>query len=554
MAHIALYRKYRSQTFEDLVGQEHVVKTLQNAVNRDSIHHAFLFTGPRGTGKTSSARLLAKALNCEKGPTGSPCGTCHICEAIAGGSCMDVIEMDAASEAGVDEVRERIVEVVDYRPTMCRYKVYIVDEVHDLSPKAFDALLKTIEEPPGHVVFVLATTELHKVPPTIQSRCQKFTFNRATMADLTGRLEYVLKAEGKEFEKGAVLAIARMADGGYRDALSLLEQAIVTTDGALTLEHVVEQLGLIREEQVDGLIMATHTGDGAKILASVDEIYASGRDARSILEAMLTRLAYLTRAAYGVEIGAAADAAQEAALRATASQLGPQGLLSLREAIAGSLKDVRDVSLPKLFLESMLLNVRNRLDAISDAPPPVQQPVRQVKAATPEATPVVKEAPITPTPQAEPKVEAVAAVQLPESLSDDPKIRSATRIWKEVVAHFAATSKAAAAKLGTTKVTEVSDGKVIICFSSQMFKDSITGNLKALALIREQWANRGGTELGDLTFSVASNGGGGKGGGEYGGATVMGGPDGPVGMAPAVELPLEGQRLQDAVEQKFEGL
>ncbi|MBX3096695.1 MAG: DNA polymerase III subunit gamma/tau, partial [Fimbriimonadaceae bacterium] len=190
---MALYRKYRSQTFDDLVGQEHVIRTLRNAIEQNRLSHAFLFTGPRGTGKTSTARLLAKALNCTDGPSANPSEDDPICQEIANGSCMDVVELDAASESGIEEIRTKVIDAAEYRPSYCRFKIFIIDEVHDLSSKAFDSLLKTIEEPPDHVFFILATTEYHKVPPTIRSRCQRFDFHRGSVESLTKRLEYVAK-------------------------------------------------------------------------------------------------------------------------------------------------------------------------------------------------------------------------------------------------------------------------------------------------------------------------------------------------------------------------
>src|SRR3989440_10807440 len=215
MAYIALYRKYRSQSFDELMGQEQVTVTLQNAIRSGRIAHAYLFYGARGCGKTSTARLLARALNCiaQDGPTPEPCGQCRLCLSIRDGICMDVIEMDAASETGIDDVREKIIENVQYAPGEARYKVYIIDEVHDLSAKAFDALLKTLEEPPPHVIFILATTEQHKVPITVRSRCQRMDFRRGTVMDLTANLRRVLDAEAIPYEPEGVAAGARAAEG-----------------------------------------------------------------------------------------------------------------------------------------------------------------------------------------------------------------------------------------------------------------------------------------------------------------------------------------------------
>jgi len=286
VSYLALYRKYRSQTFGDLVGQEQVVRTLQNGIVQGKVAHAFLFTGPRGTGKTSTARLLAKTLNCESGPNAEPCNECPTCRAITEGSCLDVIEMDAASQSGVDEVREKIVNVTEYRPAFCRYKIFIIDEVHDLSSKAFDALLKTIEEPPPHIVFILATTEYNKVPPTIRARCQRYEFHRASLANLIQRLEFVSQSEGVQAEGAALGAIARLADGGYRDALTLLEQAMIVGEGKITLQQVYDQLGLVGEEAVDEILFAVKENDPAKLMALFDEVYRLGRDPSAILDSL----------------------------------------------------------------------------------------------------------------------------------------------------------------------------------------------------------------------------------------------------------------------------
>ena len=229
MAYIALYRKWRPQTFKDLVGQEHISRTLANAITSGHIGHAYLFAGPRGTGKTSTAKILAKALNCEHGPTPEPCGKCEQCRKITEGSSMDVFEIDAASNRGIDEIRD-LRETVKFAPVDGRYKVYIIDEVHMLTTEAFNALLKTLEDPPAHVVFILATTEAHKVPPTIQSRCQRYDFKRITVGEIEGRLRYIAKEMKMEAEDEALSMIAIQADGGMRDALSILDQCAALAD------------------------------------------------------------------------------------------------------------------------------------------------------------------------------------------------------------------------------------------------------------------------------------------------------------------------------------
>jgi len=335
------------------------VRTIQSALSTGRIAQTFLFTGPRGTGKTSSARLLAKALNCEKGPTPTPCNVCEACLTITQGHHPDVIEMDAASDSGVDDVREKIVDVVSYAPMMGKYKVFIIDEVHDLSPKAFDALLKTVEEPPAHMIFILATTEFNKVPATIRSRCQKYEFHRATLKHLVDRLNFVCGSEGVTAEPAAVAAIARMADGGFRDALTLLEQAIIVSDGPITTEVVYDQLGLVNEQALDSLLEAISKGEVARIIEILQDIARSGRDPRALLESMLHRLGDLTRISYQVSSDEF-DATRESSMHELAARLGRPFLISIRSSLAEAHKVIRDISLPRLWLESELIRLSQK--------------------------------------------------------------------------------------------------------------------------------------------------------------------------------------------------
>jgi DNA polymerase-3 subunit gamma/tau len=412
---VSLYRKYRSQTFQDLIGQDHVIRTLQNGIKSGRIAHAYLFTGPRGTGKTSTARLLAKALCATNGPTPTPSDDDPICQSIAQGTCVDVVELDAASESGVDSVREKIVEVAEYRPMIARYRIFIIDEVHDLSRSAFDALLKTIEEPPSHLVFILATTEFNKVPPTIRSRCQKFEFHRAGLADLVSRLNYVAGAEGVDIEPAAVTAIARMADGGYRDALTLLEQAIVATGGNITLQDVYDQLGLVPEESTDKLLAAIREGDVSGVITKVEEMTRAGRDPRAILESALYRLADLTRASYQIEIDT--DPTRSAAMHEFSVRLGREALLQLRSDLAEAHKVIRDISLPRLWLESELIRLAQQSNR------PVQTTAPALKTETTKSEPARVE---TSRPKLEvaPKVEPKTDANLPPTEGaapgDDP--------------------------------------------------------------------------------------------------------------------------------------
>ena len=278
MSYTALYRKFRPTTFEDVKGQDHIIKTLQNQIKADRIGHAYLFCGTRGTGKTTVAKIFAKAVNCEHPVDGSPCGECAMCKAIAAGTSMNVIEIDAASNNGVDNIRE-IREEVAYRPTEGRFKVYIIDEVHMLSIGAFNALLKTLEEPPEYVIFILATTEVHKIPITILSRCQHYDFHRITIDTIAGRMNDLMEIEQVDVEQRAIRYIAKAADGSMRDALSLLDQCIAFYLGQkLTYDNVLEVLGAVDTDVFSRLLRNIIARDVPKVLDTVEELVMQGRE------------------------------------------------------------------------------------------------------------------------------------------------------------------------------------------------------------------------------------------------------------------------------------
>lgn len=282
MSYVALYRQWRPQDFENLIGQEHIRVTLKNALSSDKIAHAYLFTGPRGTGKTTTAKLLAKALNCVDGPTPQPCNKCSNCEKITAGISMDVLEVDAASNRGIDEIRD-LRETVKFTPVDGRYKVYIIDEVHMLTTEAFNALLKTLEEPPGHVVFILATTEPHKIPTTIHSRCQRYDFRRIAMSELESRMATVAEGSGLAVDADALKLIAAHADGGMRDALSILDQCAAVSGDRITAAVVRSTLGLVGHEWVWRLTDAVANRNSNDAILTLDELVGLGRDVRQVL-------------------------------------------------------------------------------------------------------------------------------------------------------------------------------------------------------------------------------------------------------------------------------
>ncbi|MGN0478659.1 MAG: DNA polymerase III subunit gamma/tau, partial [Hominenteromicrobium sp.] len=279
----ALYRKYRPQVFSDVVGQPQVTVTLKNELMAGRISHAYLFTGSHGTGKTTCAKILAKAVNCLDLQDGDPCGVCPVCRGLDDGSILDVVEIDAASNNGVDSIRS-LIEESNFTPTTAQYRVYIIDEVHMLSVAAFNALLKTLEEPPAHVIFILATTEVHKLLPTILSRCQRFDFRRIAPEDVAERLELVCEREGVEIDHDAATLIASTADGGMRDALSILDQCIGRSTGCITYALVAETAGLAGRGHLLELASCIHTGDRSGALEKIDALYKASKDMGRLCE------------------------------------------------------------------------------------------------------------------------------------------------------------------------------------------------------------------------------------------------------------------------------
>ena len=354
MTYLVLARKYRPQRFGEMSGQDHVVRTLRNALKTGQLAHAFLFTGPRGVGKTTTARLVAKALNCEKGPTAEPCGACAPCLEIAEGRAVDVVEIDAASNNGVDNVRD-IVDAVKYRPARDRFKIFVIDEVHMLSQGAFNALLKTLEEPPAHVKFVLATTDVHRVPETIVSRCQRFEFKRLTVQQIAEQLGRVAESEGMRLSPAALALVARAAEGGMRDALSILDQVRAACGEAPSDEEVAEALGAVDVAAVGRLCAALVARDGAAVLAEIAALDARGLETRRVAEELVRHLrdVLVSRLVPGAPIDL--PDAELAEVRALAASAEPAQLARLFDLAQRAVADVKLADQPRFALEVALL-------------------------------------------------------------------------------------------------------------------------------------------------------------------------------------------------------
>ncbi|SEG76987.1 DNA polymerase III subunit gamma/tau [Paenibacillus sp. UNC499MF] len=386
MTHIALYRTWRSQAFRELVGQKPIVQTLQNSLREQRFTHAYLFSGPRGTGKTSAAKILAKAVNCVHGPAEEPCNECEACIRISEGSVMDVVEIDAASNRGVEEIRD-IRDKVKYAPTEVRYKVYIIDEVHMLTTEAFNALLKTLEEPPAHVIFILATTEPHKLPATIISRCQRFDFRRVSMEEQVGRLAYVCREENIGIEEEALHYIARLSEGGMRDALSLLDQASSFAVGTITASDVVGMTGGLASEQFEKLVGSMKEQDIGAALELIDQFMQEGKSADKCMENLIHYFRDLLMIRLVPDSSVLTERVFDVArLEQVASRFGTDQLIAIIEVLNQYQSEMKYSVQPQTILEVAVMKACGAITSGGGGRPAEAAPVsRSAAESEPEA-------------------------------------------------------------------------------------------------------------------------------------------------------------------------
>ncbi len=520
MEHISLYRKWRPQAFTEVVGQRHVTNTLSNALSSGRLVHAYLFAGPRGTGKTSTARILAKAINCVEGPTATPCNVCDACVSISEGTALDVIEIDAASNRKIDEIRE-LLEKIPYTPTALRSKVYIIDEVHQLTSEASSALLKTLEEPPGHVVFVLATTEPHKLLPTIVSRCQRFDFSLVSARDVARLLQHIAQSEGIDIEDEALDMIAENAHGSVRDAIGVMDQISNLSGERVTREELAELLGEVETDLVFSMVDMIAERDTPGALSLVGRMVEDGKDPRRFVESLLAHLRSLfliQNASHPDEIvEATSDHFQK--LSEQSDLLTRHEVIKLMERFGEAHREMRWNENPRLVLEYAIVKntsldadvsleglafrieeLEKKLEALSSAGPAETPPgpsggARSAKAQAkteektagrrkkPPRAPEEEAAPASPVPGPEPEP------ALPQvGGSQREKVR---RTWMAVLAELKKMGRMKLyALLTKARVQEAGSGKLVLAFPADaLFQmEVLADSAEDISAIEETWA------------------------------------------------------------------
>ena len=508
MAHLSWYRKYRPQSFDDVVGQAHIERTLRNAVAENAVAHAYLFTGPRGTGKTTTARILAKALNCEQGPTPTPDETCDQCVAIAEGTHPDVHELDAASRTGVDDVREQIIGRVNYAPVRGGWKLYIIDEVHMLSASAFNALLKTIEEPPSHTVFILCTTHPHKVPETIHSRCQRFDFHRLSVEDIVSRLRVIADAEKVDVPDAALTLIGRHALGGMRDAITTLEQLASFGGGAITLEDVEGLLGEVDAEllfQAAELVLERDVAGAFRFVAGLAE---RGVDMSEFVKGLVRHFRDLfVIAAVGAEEAVDTTARDLGRLEGQAGRFGADRIARVLDLLGRLQADLRTASDQRLAVEVALTrmarpqgdltleSLAERLDAIEAGAPLRETPApAPVSIPAPEARPRSASQEPTAPRAASPSEQDVAGAASPASVPASPQkppaargsleVAALKRAWPGILAEFKKLKPSRSHSFNGTEVEVEGDTLVVEFPADQKVIMDLVSDSETIALLR----------------------------------------------------------------------
>ncbi len=508
MAHQSWYRTYRPQSFDDVVGQTHIERTLRNAVEEDSVAHAYLFTGPRGTGKTSTARILAKALNCEQGPTGTPDDSCDDCAAIAAGTHPDVYELDAASRTGVDAVREEIIGRVNYAPTRGHWKVYIIDEVHMLSNAAFNALLKTLEEPPSHTVFILCTTHPHKVPETIHSRCQRFDFHRLSVEEIVSRLRFIADAEKVEVADSALSLIGKHALGGMRDAITTLEQLASFSGGNISLEDVEGLLGEVDAEVLFEAADLVCDRDVAGAFRFVSDLSERGVDMTEFVKGFVRHARDLFVVAAVPEAGEVVDvtAGDRTRLERQARSFGMERLVRLLDVLDRLSSELRYASDQRLALEVALTrmarpetdltleSLAERIAALESgaavAPPSRPSTPAPVSAPVPAATPAKAAQPgPAPAVRPEPAAEEPEPVSAPVTAGGPLEVAAVKRAWPAIQTAFKKLRPSRSHLFDSSEIEVVGDSLMVEFAKDQRFALELASDPETVQLLRRSIAS-----------------------------------------------------------------
>jgi DNA polymerase-3 subunit gamma/tau len=466
----ALYRKWRPQKWDEVVSQDHVVTTLRNAVAADRVAHAYLFAGPRGTGKTTAARLLAKAVNClAENRAERPCNQCAHCTAVNESRFLDLIEIDAASNTSVEDVRN-LRDKINFSPSQGKYKIYIIDEVHMLSTAAFNALLKTLEEPPPHAIFILATTEIHKIPATVLSRCQRHEFRRLPVGEITRQLEDICKSEGIVCDPEALTAIARQSAGGMRDAISLLDQ-LASTGEKITIELTQSVLGTATGATVMGLVDAVQKTDPAAGMESIHAALDAGADPRSLARQIVDYLRAVLLVQMGNSSQVEAPSEVRARMKTHAEAFTSSQVLRMMKAFNAAATDLRGGWQPALSLELAFAEVLE--PAAANTSPVQSSPPKQSSVPTKKETPLYQQQPASPSkPDAAPK--ATPAKSAASSQAGGVTIEQVNQIWRQMIASIKQQkNNQLEALLNSTRSREVTDGVLVLGFASDVLKSKM---------------------------------------------------------------------------------